>query len=98
MQRALEVVRYTVKPGSEQLSLQAWPGAEAALRKRFPGFVRCVRSRGDERQWLDVLEWRSLDDALRAASEASGIPEVAAWMACIEEVQSFEHRVIVHEG
>lgn len=96
MQRALEVVRYTVKAGSEQLSLEAWPSAEAALRARFPGLIRCVRSRSDERQWVDVLEWSSLDEAVQAAGEVGAIPEVAAWMMCIEEVHSFEHGVIMH--
>ncbi len=98
MARALEIVRLTVRPGEEEAFVQERQAVTEALRRKFPGYVRAVRARLEDRSWLDLVVWESREQALDAARRAPEMPELASWFAHIAEVQWMEHAEIAHEA
>lgn len=91
----LELARYHVDASKAEQLRSHWPAAVAAVRARFPGLVEADLARLDERTWLDVWRWESLEAAEAAAKGAASLPEAAAMFALIEEVVAMEHAQVV---
>ena len=66
-----------------------------ALRKRFPGCLAAYLTKEDDSSWLDVLVWRSRDEAEEAAREVMNVPECAAWFRHIGESGGLRHVEVV---
>jgi len=98
MATTVELVRFTVTPGQEEAFLTARPAAVEAL-STMPGLLSATLARTDDGEWLDVVLWRSREEALAAAEafEAGRLPEAAmAWASLIAEVRSMTHADVVH--
>ena len=79
MAQAIEMVRFTVKPGEEEALVTERPGMLEALSAVYPGLVSAHLAKTDETTWRDVLVRESREEALAAAEGAPNIPECAAW-------------------
>ena len=95
MAQAIEMVRFTVKPGEEEALVAEHPGMLEALTAEYPGLVSARLAKTGETTWLDVLVWESRGEALAAAEGASNIPECAAWFGRFAEVLGMEHADVV---
>ena len=96
MSEHLEVVRFTVRPGERDQFLARRDAAIAALRERFPGLIDGHLAEYDDGSWIDVLRWRTREEAEAAAA---GMPELEAareWVAHIDEVKDMRHAAIRH--
>lgn len=96
MADALEVARFRVKADDEAAMLAARPAMEAALRRECPGFVSLVLARDGDR-WVDMVRWRSRDEALAAMEKVMGVAECRQMFSLISEVVSMEHLDVVRE-
>lgn len=74
----IEFVLYRLKPGMDEAKyLDASDGIADALRK-LPGFLRRrLMTAVEDGQWAEVVEWRSMEEALRAAEVFPTMPEIA---------------------
>jgi hypothetical protein len=97
MGRVLEIVRSTIPPENEAEVLARRPAAMAAFQAAFPGLVAATLARLDDGSWIDVLTWRSQEDAAQAAAHFGEVPELASFMALIGQVQAFDQGTIEHE-
>jgi hypothetical protein len=79
-----EIVLFRTRPGVADDRLTA--AAEALQRdlERFPGYRRRRLLKGDDNQWVDEVEWTSLDLALRAAEEIMDRPSVQSFLELVE--------------
>lgn len=67
----------------------AW-AAQPAI-ERLPGFVSRQFGRGEDGEWIDVIRWRSMEDARNAAQSAGSDPALAAFFGLID-MQSTQMR------
>ena len=95
MAQAIEMVRFTVKPGEEGALVAERPGMLEALTAVYPGLASARLAKLDETTWLDMIVWESREGALAAAEGAPNIPEVAAWFGHFAEVLGMEHADVV---
>jgi heme-degrading monooxygenase HmoA len=96
----LELVRFSVAPDREEEFLAA---REAAVRgmRTLPGLLSATLARADDGSWLDLVLWRTREEALAAARafETGAAPaEVTEWASCIEAVESMTHSRVVHSS
>lgn len=95
MAQAIEMVRFTVKPGEEEALIDGRPGMLLALSEQHPGMVDARLARMDGGIWLDMIVWERREMALAAAEDAPRIPAVAGWLSHIAEVLDMEHADVV---
>ena len=93
---ALEIARFTTKPDEDEALLAERPAMLEALGRECSGLVSAHLGKLDARIWIDVLVWRSRDEALAAQEKAFSIPPVAAWFGHIDEVLAMEHADVAH--
>lgn len=80
----VEVVLFKSKANvSEDAILTAVHATQNAL-KQFQGYIRRETLKDGEGQWVDVVYWRSLDDAQKAAETFNNDPSAAALMEVVE--------------
>jgi quinol monooxygenase YgiN len=91
MTMVMELARFTVKPGEDDILLAERPAMVAALRTRFPGCLAAFLTREEDGGWLDVIVWRTQADAEESAREISTIPECAAWLAHLDDFKGMNH-------
>ena len=88
---ALELARFTLKPGAEEPFLAERDEMIAALRATFPGVRDAYLGRVEGDEWIDVVVWDSRGHAERAAKEVFDHPAIAKWFRHIDHVVSTEH-------
>jgi hypothetical protein len=84
MAGAVEVTVFEPRPeiGADELMRRA--GEAAAVLKACGGFVQRLVSRDESGQWLDIVQWESMQALLHAEAQCAASPEVAAFAAAME--------------
>ncbi|MBL8161968.1 MAG: hypothetical protein JNJ61_08280 [Anaerolineae bacterium] len=80
----VELVLFKLNAG---VSHEAFMGAVQATQQKiaqFKGFKRRQLLHNDEGQWVDVVWWNSLDEAMQAAESFSTDPELTAFGATLD--------------
>ena len=95
MPPVFEHAAFTVRDGHEQALLDGRPAMIAALRRAFPGLVSSWLTRRDDGTWVDVILWRSREDAEYSAGHVTEVPEAAAWFSHIGESSGIEHLAVL---
>jgi hypothetical protein len=91
MNEVFELAAFTVREGHEQALLAERAAMIAAMRGAFPGLRSAWLTRREDGSWLDVILWRSRDDAEYSAAHVTEVPEAAAWFTHIDESRGIEH-------
>ena len=91
----VEFARFTVRPGEDDKLIAERPAMLAALRARFPGCLAAYLTREPDGTFVDVLVWRTPEEAAASAQEIMSIPECAAWLAHIAESGGIRHAELV---
>ena len=97
MTLTFELAHFTVRDGEEEALLTERPAMVRALQAAFPGVLAAWLTKHDDRSWLDVVLWRSRDEALDAAARIDAVPEVHAWFRHISESHGLHHVNVAHE-
>jgi hypothetical protein len=92
-----EFASFTVRDGDEEALISERPMMIAALKERFPAFIAAWLTREDDGSWLDVVLWRSREEAEEAAQQIHDVPEASAWFRHIAESRGLRHVEVVHE-
>lgn len=95
MTMAIELARFTVREGAEELLLAERPAMVAALRERFPACLAAFLTKEDDGGWLDVLVWASREEAEEAARLVSSVPQCREWFRHIAESGGLRHVEVV---
>jgi len=80
----IELVLYRLKSGVEEAAYLATSDDVTDALRTLPGFLgRRLMTAVEDGQWAEVVEWRSLEEAMRAAE---AIPTLAGIAPAIEMV------------
>jgi hypothetical protein len=94
MGEVLEVVLFTVKDGERDAFLDERGPAIAALAAACPGLLDARLAEYEDGTWIDVLRWRSLDEARAATERMPQLDAARRWAAHIAEVRDFRHATL----
>jgi hypothetical protein len=97
MTLTLELAAFTVREGAEPALLAERPEMLAALRRAFPAALAAWLTRQDDGSWLDVILWRSRQEAEEAARRIDQVPEAKRWFRHIAESKGLRHVEVAHE-
>jgi Antibiotic biosynthesis monooxygenase len=86
-----EFAEFTVAPEDERALLEGRAEMVTALGRAFPGLLGAWLTRQDDGSWLDVVLWRSREEALEAAARINELPEARAWFRHIAETRGLRH-------
>lgn len=89
----MELARFRIHEGAGAGLVAERPAMVEALRRRFPLAAYLIRE--DDGGWLDVVLWRSRDEAEQAARQLSSVPECASWFRHIAESGGLRHVEVV---
>jgi hypothetical protein len=95
MPETLEFVRFTVDAERREECLRLRPVAIEALRAVHPGLLDARLTQQEDGTFIDVVWWRSREDAEAAAAGFPQIPAARDWVATISEVQELRHATLV---
>ncbi len=95
MSAVFEHAAFTVREGHQQALLDERPVMIAALRRAFPGLLSSWLTRRDDGSWLDVILWRSREDAEYSATHVTEVLEAVAWFGHIGEPRGIEHLAVL---
>ena len=68
----------------------------AALRQAFPGALATWLTRQDDGTWLDIILWRSREEAEQAARHVHEVPEAEHWFRHIARSDGLRHVAVLH--
>jgi hypothetical protein len=97
MTLTLELAAFTVREGAEPALLAERPEMIAALRQALPAALAAWLTKQDDGSWLDVILWRSREDAEEAARSIDQVAEAKAWFRHIAESKGLRHVEVAHE-
>lgn len=93
-----EIAAFTVRPENEEALLRERPEMIAALKRAFPGALAAWLTREDDGSWLDIILWRSREEAEAAAREIEQVPEAGRWFRYIAESKGLRHLEVAHQA
>ncbi|RIK40050.1 MAG: hypothetical protein DCC55_16255 [Chloroflexi bacterium] len=64
---------------AEEVLMQASEVLQKEFLARQPGFIRRELLRGRDNQWVDLVYWESMEDAVQAAQNAANSPVCYAY-------------------
>jgi hypothetical protein len=95
----LELVAFGVRPEDERSLVDERPAMIAALQRAFPGALAAWLCKQDDGTWLDVILWRSREEAEDAARRIDeDVPEAKRWFRHISESQGVRHVDVAHQA
>jgi hypothetical protein len=97
MSLTFELAAFTVRQENEAALLAERAEMIAALQRAFPGALAAWLTRQDDGSWLDVVLWRSREDAEEAARNVHRVPEAKAWFRHIAESRGLRHVEVADE-
>jgi hypothetical protein len=97
MALTFELAAFTVRPEDEAALVAERAEMIEALQRAFPAALAAWLTKQDDGSWLDVILWRSREDADEAARDIDGVPEATAWFRHISESRGLRHVEVVDE-
>ena len=86
MTPTLELARFTLHPDHAEDFLAATDAMVDTVRRHFDGMLHFSRARLDDGSYVELVLWRSREDAERAAAGVMEIPELAKLFSAIDRV------------
>jgi hypothetical protein len=97
MTLTFELAHFSVRDGDEDALIAERPAMVSALREAFPGALAAWLAKQDDGTWLDVILWRSREEARDAAARIDGVAEARRWFRHIGESHGLRHAEVVDE-
>ena len=84
MAQVVEVTIFELRPEIEADELMQRAGEAAAVLKACGGFVQRLVSRDESGNWVDIVQWESMQALEAAQAACAGSAEVTAMAAAME--------------
>jgi hypothetical protein len=97
MRAVFELAEFTVAPEDEPTLLVGRAEMVEGMRRAFPGALAAWLTRLDDGSWLDIVLWRSREEAEDAAARIDEVPEARAWFERIAESRGLRHVEVVDQ-
>jgi len=91
----LELARFKVPPENVDAMLADRPGAMEHISTSYPAYInsRLVQFGPDE--FMDIVEWTSLEEANKAGEDLPGHPECQLYFRHMSELVSMDHATVI---
>jgi hypothetical protein len=93
-----ELASFRVAPENEATLIEERPEMIRALQTAFPGALTAWLTKQDDGSFMDIILWRSREEAEDAATRINDVPEARRWFRHIAESQGIRHVEVVHGG
>jgi hypothetical protein len=97
MALTFELAAFTVRQEDEAALVAERAEMIQALQRAFPAALAAWLTRQDDGSWLDVILWRTRQDAEEAARDIHRVPEAKAWFRHIAESRGVRHVEVADE-
>ncbi len=97
MTLTFELAHFHTREEDEAALLAERPEMIRALQRAFPGALAAWLTKRDDGSWLDVILWRSREEAEDAARRIESVPEAKAWFRHISHSEGVRHVDVAHE-
>jgi L-aminopeptidase/D-esterase-like protein len=97
MALTFELAGFAIAEGAETALIAERPSMIAALERTFPGVLAAWLTKLDDGTWLDVVLWRSREEAEEAAHRINDVPEAKRWFRHIAESNGLQHVAVAEE-
>jgi hypothetical protein len=97
MTAVFELAEFTVAPEDELALLAGRAEMAEGMRRAFPGALAAWLTRQDDGSWLDIVLWRSREEAQDAAARIDEVPAARAWFERIAESRGLRHVEVVDQ-
>lgn len=95
MAETVEIVRFTIDHDRRDEFLRLRPVAINALRDAHGGLIEAWLVERDDGTFIDLVRWRSREEALAAAAAFPEIEAAQAWLSAIADVKETIHATLV---
>jgi hypothetical protein len=95
MPLTFELASFRVAPENEGALVEERPAMVGALRRAFPAAVAAWLTKQDDGSWMDIVLWRSREEAEDAARRINDVPEARSWFRHITESHGLRHVEVV---
>lgn len=93
----LELVSFAVRQEDEGAMLAERPEMIAAVQRALPGVLGAWLTKQDDGSWLDMLLWRSREEAEVAIQRIGEVPAARRWFRHIAESKGIRHVEVAHQ-
>ena len=97
MAPTFELAAFTVRREDEAALLGERAEMIQGLQRAFPAALAAWLTGQEDGSWLDVILWRSRQEAEEAARNIERVPEAKAWFRHIAESRGLRHVDVVDE-
>ena len=97
MTLTLELAQFAVREEDEAALLAERPEMIRALQRTFPGALAAWLTKQQDGTWLDVILWRTREEAEDAAARIDAVPEANSWFRHISQSMGVRHVEVAHE-
>jgi hypothetical protein len=80
----VEVVQFKAKAGISDAQIRAVADALQRDVEGLPGYISRRLLKSEDGQWLDIVDWTGLDEALQAAEAIMARPSAQSFMELVE--------------
>ena len=80
----VEVVQFKAKPGVSDAQIRAAADALQRDVDGLPGYMRRRLLKSADGQWIDIVDWTGLDEALQAAEAIMARPSAQGFIDLVE--------------
>ncbi len=80
----VEVVLFKAKDGVSDAEIRAVADELQRDVEEFPGYISRRLVKSEDGQWLDIVDWTGLDEALHAAEAIMARPSAQSFMELVE--------------
>jgi len=91
----LELARFKVPPENVDAMLADRPSAIDHISTTYPAFISSRLVRLGPGEFIDIVEWTSLEEANKAGEEVPGHPECQAYFRHMAELVSMDHATVI---
>jgi len=91
-----ELASFRVAAADEASLIAERPAMVESVQRAFPGALGAWLTKADDGSWLDIILWRSREDAEDAARRIDEVPEAEAWFGHIAESRGLRHVEVVY--
>ena len=80
----LEVAMFRLKDGTDQEAFLSASDATMSALRSYSGFIRREVFKSEDGQWLDLLYWTSLEEAMSAAEQILDDPSCHPFLEMLD--------------
>ncbi len=82
--KTIEIVMYRAKPEVSDAHLTELSDGFQRELDGFPGYIRRRLLKDDDGIWIDIVDWNSMEEAMRASEQINASPLAAAFGELVE--------------